>query len=222
MNHKKRFHSFNLIPCRKGAGWSLRLLVIGLGFLLFHSVGEGEALPFDPIDLQHLERGKVAVRNEPGEGAKEGKVQAAILIEGPAEEIWKIMNDCEHSPEFVPGLKSCRVLRQEGRDEIIEHRMKFSWLFPEVTYVFRAQYEKNRQVSFQRIGGDLKEFEGSWTLHHIDGGRKTIVVYSLYLDPGFLIPQWIVRLLLRGDLPDVLFSLRDRTLATLRNEQVSK
>ena len=225
MIREKRFSSWKGIPRRKGSAMrSLGLFLIGLSFLLFPAVGEGEgnALSPDPADMEHLERGEVAIKTVGGEGGGTERVQATILIAAPAERVWQIMNDCDHSPEFVPGLKSCRVLRREGQDEIIEHSMKFSWLLPEVTYVFRARYEQNRQVAFQRIAGDVRRFEGNWTLQPVDGERKTIVVYSLYLDPGFLVPQWMVRLLLREDLPAVLFSLRDRTLDSKRKDLAGK
>jgi hypothetical protein len=56
----------------------------------------------------------------------------------------------------------------------------------------------------------LKEIEGSWVLESMRDGNQTIVVYSVYLDPGFFIPQWLVNFTLRGDLPDLMKAIRDR------------
>jgi hypothetical protein len=48
------------------------------------------------------------------------------------------------------------------------------------------------------------------------GTRQTYVIYSLFLDAGFLLPQWAVQLILREDLPGILLGLRKRVL-TLHN-----
>jgi ribosome-associated toxin RatA of RatAB toxin-antitoxin module len=138
------------------------------------------------------------------------RVKAAILIDSPTPHVWNIMIDCEQAPDFVPGLRSCRVVRHEGSSDIIEHRVKFSWYLPTITYRFRAQYRGLQKIEFTRVEGDLRELEGSWTLKQVDDGRKTIVVYSVYVDAGFLVPQWLVRRILRGNLPDLLLAPRRR------------
>jgi len=164
--------------------------------------------------LGRLTKGEVVVRVEPAGEKNNERVEAAILIDAAAESIWKLINDCQQTPEFIPGLKGCRVLQQDGAGDLIEHRMQISWLLPEVKYIFRAQYQGFSRIDFKRTSGDLKEFEGSWVLESLQGEKhRTLVIYSVFLDAGFLLPQWAMQLLLCQDLPGILLSLRNRISA---------
>jgi len=177
----------------------------------FFIEGNSLAFPLGEAEMDRLVKGEVVVRGEPDGDRKNGRVEAAILIDAPAEPIWKLINDCRQTPQFIPGLKSCRILRQDEIGDLIEHRMKISSLLPEVKYVFQAEYQRYRRIDFKRISGDLKEFEGSWVLEGVDRGKpQTLVVYSVFLDAGSLLPQWAMQLLLRQDLPEILLSLRKR------------
>ena len=198
----------------------LLLLVTALGFLCDAFFGGNELLAFQPgeAELGRLGRGEVVVRVDSSGGQKNERVEAAILIDAAAKPIWEVINDCGQTPKFIPGLKSCRVLHQDGTGDLIEHRMQISRLLPEVKYVFRAEYQGNRRIDFKRTSGDLREFEGSWVLESVHGGKpRTLVVYSVFLDAGLLLPQWAMQLLLRQDLPGVLLALRNR-IATLSKE----
>jgi len=138
-------------------------------------------------------------------------VAAAVLVDAPVERVWKVMVDCPHAPEFVPGMRECRVLEHADDHDVIQHRVKIFSFLPEVRYTFRADYRPRERIDFARTGGDLRAMEGSWTLARLEG--KTLVRYSVYLDPGFLVPQWAVRRALRSDLPKLLLALRARVLA---------
>ena len=190
---------------------SVLLVAVGIVCAPFLGGDQLLAFPFEESELGRLAKGEVVVRVEPSPGQGNERVQAAILIDGPAEPIWKIINDCQQTKEFITGLKGCRVLQQDGAGELIEHRMQISKLLPEVTYIFRAEYELHRRIDFKKRSGDLKEFEGSWVLGGITGGKpRTLVVYSLFLDAGSLLPQWAAQLILKQDLPGILLALRKR------------
>ena len=172
----------------------------------------------DPVLQQRLADGEVIVR--PGLDAHEGKgrVYAAVRIRATADVIWNVMTNCEDAPSFVPGLKRCRRLdgAPDGSWEIIEHEVKYSWLLPTVHYVFRADYQRPHRIDFHRVGGDLKDQEGTWRLEECADASATIVEYEVYLDPGFWVPEALVRHTLRRDLPAVLRALRDRVESSMR------
>jgi hypothetical protein len=88
-----------------------------------------------------------------------GRVEAIILIEAPAENIWQVMIDCREIPTFVPGLAACRVLDSGQNWEIIRHEAKWIWFLPKLAYVFRADYEPNRKIDFTRIRGDQRKMK---------------------------------------------------------------
>ena len=161
---------------------------------------------------RQLEKGEVLTAVKPKGNPPKGMVEAAILIEAPAESIWRVMIDCAAAPSFVPGVNACRVTSAGDDWEIIEHDVKWTWFFPEITYAFRADYRKNERIDFVRTGGDLRDMAGHWSLHPLDSGNRTMVCYSVYLDPGFLVPQWLVRHSLKKDLPAVLRALREHVL----------
>jgi ribosome-associated toxin RatA of RatAB toxin-antitoxin module len=162
--------------------------------------------------LLQLKSGTVLVAVQQADDTSKGMVEATILIDAPAESIWKIMRDCHKIPTFVPGLKSCQVLAAGENWEIIRHDVKWIWFLPRLSYVFRAIYQHNRQIDFVSIEGDLREMKGTWRLNPLNATGQTIVRYSVYLDPGFFVPQWIVRRSLKADLPAVLAALRTEVL----------
>src|SRR5262249_23814570 len=174
------------------------------------------AAPGADGETARLERGEVVVSTTPSPSRSHPLVQAAILLDAPVATVWDVMVDCPRAPEFVPGMRECRVLEHAEDHETIQHRVKVSSLLPEVTYIFRADYSKHEKIDFVRTGGDLKEMEGHWALTALDGGRRTLVRYSVYLDPGFFVPQWAVRRSLRHDLPELLLALRRRVAGQIR------
>ncbi|MGD9308973.1 MAG: SRPBCC family protein, partial [Desulfosarcina sp.] len=147
-----------------------------------------------------------------------GTVEATILIDAPASRIWSIMLDCSQIPTFVPGVEHCEVLDSGQNWEIIRHDVKWIWFFPQISYVFRARYQPNRQIDFVRIEGDLRDMQGRWQLTPMPDSAKTRVCYSVYVDPGFLVPQWLVRSALKTDLPAVLTALRRKVLNSLSKQ----
>jgi carbon monoxide dehydrogenase subunit G len=137
-------------------------------------------------------------------------VAAAVLIDAPPQRVWEVMTDCPRAPEFVPGLRECRVLTTEGDRRTIAHRVKISSLLPEMRYTFREVQQPWHRIDFVRTGGDLREMQGSWTLEELDPGQRTLVRYRVSMDPGFLAPMWLVRQALRRNLPSLLAALRER------------
>jgi ribosome-associated toxin RatA of RatAB toxin-antitoxin module len=185
------------------AFWLLLTGVI-LAFPL-SSHGDVPPLELEEKEMARLSQGEVLVRSIESE---KGFVQAAILLDAPVEKVWALILDCPNAPKFIPNLKSCVILeRHEGWD-LIEQRVRLSRLLPDIICRFRADYKAMQQIHFKSISGSLKELEGRWVFQRADGGGKTILFYSVYVNPGFYIPQWVVRLVLEADLPDLLISIR--------------
>jgi ribosome-associated toxin RatA of RatAB toxin-antitoxin module len=168
-----------------------------------------DGFQLEKSELTRLYNGEVIVRSDESD---KRRVKAAILIDSPARQIWSVLTDCDHTPEFIPNLKSCRILQHGEDTQITEQQVKFSWLLPKITYVYQSNYHKFKRIDFKKVSGDLRALEGSWVLEEIGDGRRTILTYSVFSDPGFFIPQWLVRRILRKDLPKVLLALRDRAL----------
>ncbi|RJX35359.1 MAG: hypothetical protein C4525_04265 [Desulfarculus sp.] len=189
------------------AGIFMLALVLGAAPL-----GAAAAPRFTAPEEQRLVQGQVVVNSQPGQGGRPDRVQAAIIIPASAQRVWDTLLDCAGAPQFVPGLQECRILQRQPSADLVQHRVKFSWLIPEVTYVFLARYQKWRSIQFERISGDLEEMQGSWLLLSRDQGRRTLLVYSVFLDPGFLVPQWLVSLIMEADLPDLMLAVRKRVL----------
>lgn len=178
--------------------------------------GENEAaIAFNESQLSQLKDGEIIVYVQRSKGQQKGMVEALVLIDAPAETIWKIMTDCPGAPAFVPGLKTCKILDSGKNWDIIRHEVKWIWFFPRISYVFRADYQIYKRIDFVKIKGDLREMKGSWRLLPLDETGQTIVRYEVYLDPSFFIPQWLVERSLMADLPDMLAALRTKVRNSL-------
>lgn len=172
----------------------------------------------DQTVQQQLAAGQVAVQMLFDGDQSRMQVRAAVKVNATPETIWRVLTDCEHAANFIPGVKRCRRMQSAPDDswEIVEQEAKYSWWMPAVTTVIRAEYERPHRIDFKRISGDLKREEGDWVLESGPGGA-TIVEYELYVDPGFWIPRVLLRHSLRSELPAALTAVRARAEGTVAN-----
>ena len=77
-----------------------------------------------------------------------------------------------------------------------------------MTYDIRAVYDRPARISIERISGDLRVLKATWQFE--SQGEYTIAHYEVELAPGFWVPKWLVRVVLRNDLPKMLRALRTR------------
>jgi ribosome-associated toxin RatA of RatAB toxin-antitoxin module len=139
-----------------------------------------------------------------------GAATATVRIHAHRETVWSLITSCAESLHMVPGLVACDVLETapDRSWQKIHQVMNYSWYVPKVSYEIQAAYDRPSRVSIERIAGDLHTLRGSWQLE--SDGEYTIAHYSVALAPGFWVPQFLVRSVLRHDLPKMLRALRSR------------
>jgi hypothetical protein len=140
-------------------------------------------------------------------------VTGKVIINQPASRIWPIMvNPYEFQGRISPRMKNVEVMTDKLNLSVLKVTLDMSFLFPNFIYVVESRYENGERIDFHRVGGVLKDFKGSWEMTEIEPG-KTELTYSMYVDPGFFVPQWIVREGVKGELPRTLKALRKRVEA---------
>ena len=169
------------------------------------------ARPVDPsIEYQRrLAQGDVVVGMQNDGDTK--LVTGKIVINQPPERVWPVMvNPFEFKGKISPRMKQVEVVVDKLNLSVLKVTLDMSFLFPNFTYVVESKYKNGERIDFHRVGGVLRDFKGSWAMSPIEGGNKTELTYSMYVDPGFFVPQWIVREGVKGELPRTLKGLRKR------------
>ena len=169
------------------------------------------AYPVDPsIEAQkRLLRGEVVVGLQ--EVGSTRYVTGRILIDETPEHIWPIMvNPYEYRGTICPRMKHIEVIADQATMSRIKVKLDCTMLFPNMYYVVDSKYEPDSRIEFWRTGGTIRDFKGFWLLDRSRDGKSTEVTYCLYIDPGFPVPQWIVREGVKVELPRTLHALSKR------------
>ena len=175
-----------------------------------------------PAEKSKVDAMNVALR-EVGNPGKAGKTFEGIaLIHGTVDEVVAVLQDRERYSEFMPNVAKVEVTDKEPRG-----RANFTLKLPLGKIKrYRVEYWDERvgtaaQLFWKLIpweGEPLPESEtivdttGYWTIRPSEKEGYALVFYHVYTDPG-KIPTglgWIVDILTRDSLPDLLKGLRKR------------
>jgi ribosome-associated toxin RatA of RatAB toxin-antitoxin module len=139
-------------------------------------------------------------------------VSKQVIVDVPRERIYDIVVDYARYPEFVPGIRACRV-REVGGEKHVEYELDLG--IKRIRYVLRMSEERPSRVSWSLVSGDMmKVSNGSWDL--ADEGGRTRAVYGvdIQISRPPLVPQAIVDRvsdeLTRVQLPKTLEAFRAR------------
>ncbi len=160
--------------------------------------------------LKHLKTGGIVAEGDVGAGRAAVDVRAAVQVSASPEEVFVALTDCERALRFVPHLKRCAVLdtAADGSWQEVEQQVDYGWLAPRASYVFRAEYKRYSLIRFSHLRGDFHENRGVWQFQPVDNGRATVVTYQARVAPAFYVPKWMMRSMLRRDLPELMRGLR--------------
>lgn len=165
---------------------------------------EATELPFTE-DLSRLRSGEVTaetIRTDESGGA----ARFRIYIQAPVKDIWDVIFSCDLGFIFVEGLRLCEVLEDDGVNTLTRQVVKTSWILPAQDFTFRTHREPFRRVEFMRVEGSPREMEGSWEFVEFEGG--VIVTHEIRIRPGFPVPRFLIRRVMRNNMPDMLACMR--------------
>lgn len=143
-------------------------------------------------------------------------VTKQVVIAAPVERVYEIVVDYERYPEFVPGIRKCRVRDGKG-DKQVEYELDLG--VRRIKYVLRHEEQRPRRVAWSLVSGDMmKVSNGSWELSATDGGTKAIYSVDIQISRPPLVPQALVDRvsdeLTRIQLPKTLAAFKARAEQT--------
>jgi len=177
----------------------------------------------EKITQDKLSRGEVVVGLK-GVGAQK-YVTGRIIIDQSPDKVWPIMvNPFEFAGRIAPRVKRVEVVTDQANFSVLKMTLDTSPIpfVPQMAYTVESRYEqteKGGRIEFKRIGGTLKDFRGYWDMSPAENGTKTELTYSMFIDPGFFVPQWIVREGVKGELPRTLIGLKKRIKAVYEDQE---
>jgi ribosome-associated toxin RatA of RatAB toxin-antitoxin module len=169
-------------------------------------------------EIGRVTAGAIVAEGEVATDRAVADVRAAIRIAATPEQVFLTLTDCSRALRFVPHLKRCAVLATgpEGRWQNVEQLVDYGWLVPRAHYVFHAEYEKFSRIHFSNLSGDFHENRGVWVFRPLEDGRATLVTYEARVAPAFYVPRWMMRNMLKRDLPELMRGLKGQAEAAQR------
>ncbi|MGD9265021.1 MAG: SRPBCC family protein, partial [Lysobacterales bacterium] len=87
------------------------------------------------------------------------------------------------------------------------HRVKNNWYTPTIDFVYDTRRLSSTHSTFSLVEGNLKILEGHWDFQPAPGGGL-VVRHEIRIRSKFPAPRWLVRRVLKNDLPDMLACVR--------------
>jgi hypothetical protein len=133
-----------------------------------------------------------------GQGETISVTASADMLVDP-HTAWKVITDYDHLAEFIPYMRSSRVVRRDADRLVVEQTGEFSFLFfrQPVQAQLAVVESPQRGVVAHAVGGNLREMEGRYTLEILPSGAVRLS-YSGRLVPDFAVPPLIGKLVVRN------------------------
>jgi hypothetical protein len=150
----------------------------------------------------------------PGSAAKEGCVLGYIAA--APEKVMAVLREAGEYGEYMPRVRSSRVAPGDGGVVLNSQELDLPWPIGDRHFTVRLIEKRGEDGAFRFDfdyvpgSGNIEDTRGHWLIEPWRNGSR--VTYSLWTDPGGVIPMWAVNRASRRTLPMVIVALRDRVL----------
>jgi len=125
-------------------------------------------------------------------------VTASAEMQVDPSTVWHVISDYDHLAEFIPDMRSSRLIQRDGDQVLVEQTGVFGILFFQQHIEVKlavVEFPLQRIVA-HAIGGNLKELEGHYELESLPAGTIRLS-YSGRLVPDFPVPPIVGNIMVR-------------------------
>ncbi len=135
---------------------------------------------------------------------------STLEIDASADELYDVAADVAAYPDWASGVKEVEVLDLDAEGRVDRARFVLEGFVKEIEYVLKYTHDRPNTLSWvAEESDDLKMLEGSYQFSPAESGA-TEVVYSLTVEPKFIIPGFIRRQAEKQIVTTALRGLRKR------------
>ena len=126
-------------------------------------------------------------------------VSASADMQVDPRTVWAVISDYDHLAEFIPDMRSSRVIRRDGDQVLVEQTGVFGFLFFRQPVEVRLSVSESppRRIVAHAVGGNLQSMEGRYVVESL-AGNQVRLSYSGRLVPGFQVPPFVSRIAVRS------------------------
>ncbi len=126
-------------------------------------------------------------------------VTASAEMQVDPRTVWSAISDYDHLAEFIPNMRSSRVVQRDGDRLLVEQTGEFGFLFFQQPVEVKLAVVESPpwRIVAHAVGGNLREMEGRYELESLPMGAVRLS-YSGRLVPGFPVPPIIGRVVVRS------------------------
>lgn len=131
-------------------------------------------------------------------------------IDASPETLYDVAADVAVYPQWASGVKEVEVLDVDAEGRVDRARFVLEGFVKEITYVLKYTHDRPNSLSWiAEESDDLKMLEGSYQFDATETGA-TEVVYSLTVEPKFIVPGFVRRQAEKQIVTTALRGLRKR------------
>ena len=118
-------------------------------------------------------------------------VTASAQMQVDARIAWEVLSDYDHLAQFIPDMKSSRVVSRSGDRVLVEQKGEIGFFFyrQPVDVTLEVREEPQRRIVARRIEGNIRELETRYELEASDVGVR--FDYTGRFIPDFYLPPLI-------------------------------
>ena len=140
-------------------------------------------------------------RIDGADGGKVYRITSSGTVAAKPAAVWRILTDYDHLADYLPDMKSARVVARDGDKVTIEQHGAANFLFfsRDIRLTVQAHEQPPNKIDVSLVGGDMKVYRTSWELSPSDAGGTT-VRYDATIEPKFYVPGIVGTSLVRKDI----------------------
>lgn len=161
----------------------------------------------ETLDLK-IKRGDVIIEDNIDKNAKSGSAKMTFLVHDTPERIWKLLVEYDRWVSFMPDSEKIVIKEKKEHYAIVYVKAKAP-LGIDISYTLKRIYNKpDYKITWDMIEGKAKEIQGSWQILPVNK-KYSKVIYTNYVDLGFMVPAKISNMLTKNKLPNLAKGIRE-------------
>lgn len=113
-------------------------------------------------------------------------IQKSVLLWHSAHEMFALVTDVHHYPQFLPWCDHSEVVEQHGSGMLAKVGMSIGGL--RHSFTTRNQHVDDRQVILELVDGPFSHLEGQWDFTPLGDGSQRACKVEFRLSYGFSSP----------------------------------